>query len=731
MSLTGDVEIDDFLPTHPRLLDEAALMPCGPERVMILGGLNAPLLPAFDEGLDVMRFLGSLDGSRDMSTLLAQDDTEAAPRRRLLTLLARHGLLEQVAPPANAPVAPDAGAGNALEAFLARVMDQTRVFCDRTASRKSAVAPFLLCGDPGTPVEAFAHLARSAGLQPVVGRPDELVRVAASAGLAADAMLVWFQGGAACGAGLAQQLARHRTVLLMSLRGPEVHVGPLCLGEGCATPRCYLEATAGQSFGIDDDHVDAQLGFALQLLTLLLSRSAPLRLLDVARRWGWRDGHLVADDLPVPRRFGTDGTALFDAAALSSASRERLQRLATCSTPPRRFIGSKMHEVHYDPRNIAAAEEMPRAARGTAVVAGSRAEQGLLRQAARLADRVFGYDFSGAFAKRLTPSGGNLGTPEAIAILRSPEDGRETLLRYVPALKGFEQVASRVLERGGDSESRLWVACLMNCGKAQSKYKQFGLNLVHLDAGVARSFAELAMPLLGLAPAFEAGDASFPMLEEFLAQRSHWYQKGWMTEIRRAPGLLRLASQRQLRQFDKQLLARTALRAYAGIGLEPRQLAALLAASTPPPTNAIERDVVGALRIVVLMRTGAHAGDFVFSSADGWKPLAPRDGCPPAHTVGDLSVQRNLSGAPAALFVLAPLPALMQRHGPAAHDAALSCAGRWVGRFWMALGESGHGGCPAGIMVECDLARVLAPDEARNSCVLSFAFGSEPAGKPR
>lgn len=727
MNLTGDVEIDDFLPIHPRLLDEAVLMPCGPERFVILGGLNAPLLPAFDEGLNVARFLAALDGNRTMSTLLEQQPAEAAPRRRLLTLLARHGLLEEAA----TGVAPARDVDKRLEAFLARVMDQTRVFCDRAVARAEASEPFLLCGDLDGCVDAFADMARVAGLHPIVARPAALASTPGIDTLAADAPLVWFQGTSECAPPLAAQLGSGRSVLLVSLRGPELHVGPLCLGDGCATPRCYLEAMAGLPFEVDANLVDLQLGFVLQLLTLLLSRSAPLRLLNVTRRWSWNDGHLRADDLPVPRRFRIDGSALYDAAALSRDSLQRLERLANCSTPPRRFIGGKMHEVHYDPRNIAAAADLPRPARGTDVGGTHPAGQRLLGLAARLADRVFGYDFDADYPKRLTPTGGNLGSPEGVAILRSPAQGEETLLRYVPSLHGFESVTSRAIELEPRTKPRLWLACLMNCGKTQNKYREFGLNLMHLDAGIARSFAELASKALLLEPAFEVDDAPSPLLETFLAERSHWYRLGWSTEIRRVRGLRRLAPSRSLRQFDSQLRARTALRAYEGIGLAPQRLAAMLANCLPAATTAIERDVLQSLTILLLLRTGPNAGDYVFSLPGGLRPRPPREGCAPAWTLGDLSVQRNLSAAPAALFVLAPLATLMQRHGPAAHDTALASAGRWIGRFWMALGEYGHGGCPSGVMVESDLTRVLATGESANSCVLSFSFGCQPSGTAR
>ena len=83
MKLTGDIEIDSVLPERPSLLEELMLVPCGVERVILLGGLNAPMLPTFDRGLDVMRFLQQLDGSRTMSELLLQsgEETEATRDR--------------------------------------------------------------------------------------------------------------------------------------------------------------------------------------------------------------------------------------------------------------------------------------------------------------------------------------------------------------------------------------------------------------------------------------------------------------------------------------------------------------------------------------------------------------------------------------------------------------------------------------------------------------------------
>ncbi|GJJ05036.1 hypothetical protein RugamoR64_55740 [Duganella rhizosphaerae] len=713
MKLTGDVEIDSVLPERPSLLEEVMLVPCGVERVILLGGLNAPMLPTFDRGLDIVRFLQQLNGSQTMSELLLQSGEETEATRDLLIQLARHGLLEE------GGAAPQPEDEDRFAVSLAPLMDQTRVFRSRAAVADAARLEFSLLGSNAALLERFAARARQAGLRPQLGsdQPDP-----------AQLVICLQDQDQLCPRTAALMAAGH-SILLVSFRQSALHIGPMILGQGSANAYCYLDATRGLAFGVNDGAENLQFAVLVHTLTLVLSRCAALRLVNVSKAWDWHGGEPRVSERPIVRRFHLDGRPLAQHAALSSDGWARLERLAGIATPPKRFIGSKMHEVHYDPRHIAAAEEIPRPAHFDSDLVLPVTAQRLLNVAQQLARRVFGYALSGPALKRTTPTGGNLGSPEGIAVLRCPTLGLEILYRYVPVVDQFEVVFTRPLPLGDtQAEPRVWLACLMNLGKAQSKYSTFGLNLVHLDAGVARAFCEATATALGIDLRFEDPGHRLPSVIAALADRAHRYGAGWCAELS-APGWLSaLARPKAALKLDQRLAASHALRDYDGLGISVARIERLLRGAELSMLTPIEHKLAEQLVVLLLVREGQGQGSYSFNLKTG---LARLDAAQPGqllpHQLDDLTVQKNLNAAPAAIFMLAPLHDLVGEFGPSGHDMALACVGRWVGHFWLGLKAVRHGGCPAGIMVESDLLRALPREYAQLSGLFSFSFGKVPA----
>ncbi|NHZ32527.1 hypothetical protein [Massilia rubra] len=702
-ALTGDAELDDAFPSQPRLLDEVAVAAIDDTRLMLVGGLGAPVVGRRFGALDVLAFLRQLDGTRTVEELCADHLAGAYERKRLLCWLQQHGLLEQPAAPT--PAALDAHTG----AFLAKVMNQTRIHQRRSDAAAAFLRPVSMLGS-GRFRRELSLALRGCGLNVVdcmPGAPPCHMTIAVLDGTT----------------GLDKQVARLQAagaaVLLVSVRALSLDVGPLLANRGCCTTACY-RAAAG---AVDDACQAATLplwaGIVCNALVLLNSGSTPFSLLNNFIRYQLDNGHLGCSTHPVARLHALGDAPHAIAAVDRPASLQRLERHSRAAVPPRRMIGVKSYEQHYAPKNILAAKQfpLPHGDAGKVIsMASASPPQRLLLQ---LVTRAFGYwsDAAGN-RRRICPSGGNLGAAECMVVWRDQSRRRTRLMRYVPVVDWLEPLAEASLDGAGQAEYA--IVCLANTEKIRQKYGDFGLSLGLLDSGFGAAFLQAAALAAGhaLTPTCQPFEA--PWLRDIVEHRRHYYNFAWRADL---PCVS--AAPIEWDRFDRLLRQRSAARDCSELDLAVPDIAALLRQSRPRPGDRAAAALMSSLHpILVIERAGVCV---TYQWADEGNLLP----CPGSTLSRDgpdqeLLSQRNLSQAAGRLFMLADLSRVLHTHGPAGHDQLLVLIGQWIGSFWLAIESRRLRGCPAGAAVESDLLTHLPPSCAHLFNLFAFTFGNAP-----
>lgn len=716
-ALTGDPEIDQACPSHPRLLDEVVVVAIDGARLMLVGGLSAPVLARHIGALDVLAFLRQLDGSRTLAQLCASHLPAPEQRKRLLYRLLRHGLLEQPARGAPALEAHTA-------AFLARVMDQTRIHQCRDDAAAAFLRPLGLLG--GGPFgRALALALQQCGLTVIddaPGAPPCHLTIALLDGAGTlDARIDRLQGAGAA-------------VLLVSARALTLDIGPLLVNRGCCTTACYRASGGAPGDPPPDALSAAWLATVCNAVVLLASGTASMSLVNNFIRYQIDGGAIGTSAHPVARRHAlggapgdaTDsarGDALRDAprgalaAPLGAEQLQRLERHSRVAVPPRRLIGVKNYDQHYAPKNLLAAKQLPlpHGDAGSAIFLGNAsAPQRLLLE---LIIRAFGYwpDADGQ-ARRICPSGGNLGAAECLVLWHDQAGRRTRLLRYVPLADWLEPLADVPLAGAGAPEYA--VVCVANVEKARQKYADFGLSLGLLDGGMSAAFFQAAALAADQPIALGYGPLPGGVLGDMIAQRGHYYRFAWRAAL---PSLAALPAQWE--RFDSLLRQRRAVRDCPRLDLAVAGIGALLRQARPGVGDAADAALLACLHPLLVVERAGVCATYEWVDGAGLR-LCPDSTIGPDGAGQELLSQRNLSRAAGRLFMLADLPRLLNMQGAAGHDRLLTLTGQWIGSFWLAIESRQLRGCPAGATIESDLLNHLPAAYGHLFTVFAFTFGN-------
>ncbi|NHZ91855.1 hypothetical protein F2P45_23025 [Massilia sp. CCM 8733] len=706
-ALTGDAELDDAFPSHPRLLGELAVAAIDDTRLMLVGGLGAPVVGRRFGALDVLAFLRQLDGTRTLEQLCADHLAAAYERKRLLCWLQQHGLLEQPAGPM--PAALDAHTC----AFLAKVMNQTRIHRRRSDAAAAFLRPIGMLG-AGRFRHELSLALQGCGLNVVdcmPGAPPCGTTIAVLDGTAEpDAQVARLQAGGAA-------------VLLVRARALSLDVGPLLANRGCCTMACYRAAAGAAGDGVEGATLPLWAGIACHAVMLLNSGAAPFSLLNNFLRYQLDNGHIGCGTHPVARLHALDDSPCAIAAADRPASLHRLERHSRAAVPPRRMIGVKSYEQHYAPKNILAARQfpLPHGAAGKAIsMANATAPQRLLLQ---LITRAFGYwsDAAGN-RRRICPSGGNLGAAECLVVWRDQARRRTRLMRYVPVVDWIEPLAEAPLDGAGRAEYE--IVCLANTEKIRQKYGDSGLSLGLLDSGFGAAFLQAAALVAGhaLTPTCTPFEAHW--LRDIVEHRRHYYNFAWRADL---PPVS--AAPVQWDRFDRLLRQRSAARDCSRLDLAVPDIAALLRQARPRPGDPAAAALLSSLHPILVIERAGVCATYEWEDDGGLRP------CPGSTLSRDgpdqeLLSQRNLSQAAGRLFMLADLARVLRTQGPAGHDQLLTLIGQWIGSFWLAIESRRLRGCPSGAAVESDLLNHLPPSCGHLFNLFAFTFGNARESTP-
>ncbi|WLI88121.1 nitroreductase family protein [Massilia sp. R2A-15] len=514
-------------------------------------------------------------------------------------------------------------------------------------------------------------------------------------------------------------LERGQIVLPVRFHGAVLDIGPVLATQGGSHYEDYRHSLGGATPAAPEANRRLLADLAVQMLLLLNARTVPLQLNHNLLRFSMAKGQPRTERLPLLR-----GQPLL--ATLGAECRDRLTRQARIAVPSLNRVGTKTHEGHYAPENLAVAKELP-VAIGQAALHGGTAAAGI-RTAVLLEvlECAFGYRSTQKdIASRLCPTGGNLGSPECLVLVK--RNGQTSILRYIPLKHQLELVHSGAAREEPAVADSIHVVCIGNREKTTRKYHEFGENLACIDAGVALAFFKNAAEVRGLAVTLDENGPIEPVLDEVLSLRTEYYRVMWTSQVSDAGLGPRLGGTclGARRKLEQRVAARKACRLYDASNVQMKMVVSLLREATPALSPGLREQALAQLTVVIRARSGQRY--HLHALTAGAAPSLLRLPLADAHHDTCLFMQTRLAEAPVQLFFLTPLHRILERHGPEGHDASLSVAGEWVARLWLRLAENGLAGCPCGAVVEDDLLAQLPPQFARHFNLFAFVFGRESA----
>jgi nitroreductase len=687
--IIGDPEIDAAFPRRPRVLPELIWSALDNTRLLVIGTLNGLIVPKHIGKVALVDFANQVDGTQTVEELVCDADGSIDDDRRItLSLLFTRGLLEDATGDCHHAVA-----ASTLP-FLARIMDQTRVCQSRRGVLDRLCQPL---GVVGAPEAVMTYLL-------VSGVNASACDLTQASGFE---LIVVFVDTGTDFASIERLNEDSQPTLLMSVQENELRIGPMLLGPGTSSVSTCREIHSRNSKCTP--YADLWDIIAANSILLIHSRTAAISLLSQYVRYR-RDGGdgLQSETIPLSRTCG---------AGLETDANERLARQTSVAVLPARYAGYKAYEIHYSPSFLEAAQLVPRAIDQDRLLPSSAANSDLLKAL----ELAFGYRADGEALVRNCPSGGNLGSAEAMIVDFDVPHRVESLYRFVSPPSQLERIADRAWEPPPGSHSCRVIASIGNAAKLRFKYKTpLGENLAHIDAGIASAFFSLGYAsLTGRKPCFDLLRTSDDILGHYLAHRKNVYALTWSAVVpTAAAGRGASGAYRQLRKVVRR---RHSTRQLEPTELHQDDIAALLQKTLPRDFRQIGREIISLFRLLVFIDEPTAQLTVLLSVKDAvLKPLVLDRVADTGQTIS----QRLLAAAPVKIFFFVDLPELLRRFGPEGHDNALALCGAWVGALWLEVEMRGLAGCPAGAIAECEILSQLEPEIAESwFSLLCFALG--------
>ena len=667
--LTGDREIDVAVPSYPRVLSEVNWVQLDADKVAVFGGIYGSVFPARYGGVALQSVLAELDGQRHISSYGA-----CQARIYYLRNMFRAGLLEC----ASAGI----GGNSPTASFLAVARDQTRISKHRVDAQSWMDQPVRIVGDADWLFPALRRHGVQCESQ--VGPIDshEVAFVLLDPRMLNLDFSPWLSAG-----------GKLIPIFLDHVQGT---IGPLMVRNGLTVRDVWASLGEVQDSPTPEP---LMLEAILHQLLLLHSRSAAPSYIQTLLRFSLVEGTLTAERVPVIR--AEQGLA-------PSAAKDWSERATMAAVPPKHLTGSKPHEVHYNPQNIAAAREhlLPSVdAADLAAWLGATAAQ----QLSEMLEISFGVRAEHERSVRNCPTGGNLGSPEALVLLTDPL-GCEIVLRYIPNSHDFERVSgAQNLALGCSCE----VYCLGNHERTTRKYGFFGNKLIWLDSGVALNYLVEAAEAMGAEVCLsEAKQAT--AIERLMVHRDHYYRSMWSVHVRFGD-----TAANELALLWQRVRPRYAHRVFSGAGPRSVDVQALLDACQPELSYSQDR--TPPIRVLIMHKDASgvvHRSWRELAISESWQELPPV-AASALVSEGRYLSQATLDDASHRIFFLCPAPGMGEHAQLDRYQATLRWIGQWAARLWLRLEERAWAGCPCGAVAELDLLASLPPMRQTH---VGFAF---------
>jgi hypothetical protein len=683
VALTGDPELDACVPRFPRVIPEITWVAVSDEKVIPAGTLDPLILPAQIGGTPLKVLLSRVDGQASLEDLLADGTHASTNQRDLLRLLFRLGMIEDGRVPADSSTA-----------FAALAMDQTRLHSDRVqAARASRRSLHLVGSAPSLRVALI-----SAGIN---------LHENSKCGLPAFQVVVLDCSGRPC---TSQNPIAGVRVLPVRFHGSSVDIGPWL-------PSASMDHIGTLQQHIGDDGIrpvepstsDLLQAMCAHTLTMILGATTAIVMPSSLHRITWDDSGMRVERVPLSAHLGGPNS-------LSEEVSQKLSDRAASAVPALQDVGTKAHESHHSRRNILTSLELQRGSIAACkrLPGHSRHSHKALLTALSMA---FGYTAQpDGSNRRNCPSGGNIGSPEALVWVNTP--GMLYVYRYLPLSNALEQVLGTRPAVGSPHTTGL--ICIGNKEKLCRKYGPLGHALVRLDAGVARAFFRASAAILGIELREARLQRNAPAeVCKLIADRSYHYDAPWEIVIQPAdaripqPALNTL----QQRRFAAALAKRRSVRTFSRLPPDLAQFCVLASQSRPVATTAMEELLLHA--IVPLVRAIDDGKQSVHVISQTGIPANVSSSTRP----DELFLQRSLNQAPLALFLTVDMRAVLNIRSEYGLDGATLLCGEWMGRLWLGLDSHQLAGCPCGAAVETELQALLPPGFRHLSVLASFVAG--------
>ncbi|MEA2720908.1 MAG: hypothetical protein QOJ39_2772 [Candidatus Eremiobacteraeota bacterium] len=731
------------LPARPRFPRELLLMPTD-DGLCVEGAFERQLLRGKAANDFLPQLIALLDGTRSLADLAA-----AFPARppehvaHAITLLYSRGLLED---------GPLETAGDSdVRSFLGRFVDNTRHHRNRDdAAALLASASATIAAPP-----EIASMLRADLLSSGVG--SVRLHLGDGAFVPSDLTMV-VESAAYSAAAFAREAALHGAwVLYATVARDGATIGPLAVPDLSPCYDCYREYYAGElgpATGAEERFWAGVLGVnAFNLLSRIAFPQLFNRVQRV-RRFG-NDYQSVRDTAPRVPSCDVCGVGAElgprDPAFVSWALH------TTTAMPPRALLNHRTYQDHFKASNIELARKLPPAREGVTSIALDRnapLTPGVLDAAALAAilrDAAGYRELPGGEPWRITPSGGNLGSPELYVLARDVAGLADGVYRYVGArhllerVRPFDPEDARTVAGSGDDGPRAIVVGTGLLDRVFAKYHAFGYRVVALDAGFCLASVMLSAASRGVHavehPDFEVKHVAAVLR---LNARTKYQLPTFVLSLAQAPedGPVRFDTdvlQRVLHAdadrprasnvlpapivgaWNELLLRRRSVRDFAPVPVERASLETILGHATAVADHhRLVRGRRVPLRAFVAIAHDSPelpAGLYVYR--DGLR----RTGDLPDGGMGALFQQENMRSAAAGVFIAADLEQIFAGRGTRGYGEALTAAGVLAAGVIHAATAAAVDGCPSGGFFEQGLRETQDCDGFRDCPVFAVALG--------
>jgi SagB-type dehydrogenase family enzyme len=730
------------LPARPRFPRELLVIPTD-DGICVEGAFERQLLRGKAAQDFVPRLIALLDGTRSLDDLAA-----AFPGRppehvaHAITLLYSRGLLE------DGPL--DASDESDVRSFLGRFVDNTRHHRNRDdAAALLATASATIAAPP-----EIASMLRADLLSSGVGTVH--LHLGDGAFVPSDLTIV-VESETYSAAAFAREAALHGAWVLYATVGRDgATIGPLAVPGYSPCYDCYREFYAGApgpAAGADEGFWAGVLGMnAFNLLSRIAFPQLFNRVQRV-RRFG-NDHQSVRDTAPRVPSCAVCGVGAelgpYDPAFMSWALH------TTTAMPPRALLNHRTYQDHFKASNIELARKLPPSREGVASVELDRRApaHGVLdaRALAAILRDAAGYrELPGGEPWRITPSGGNLGSPELYVLVRGVAELGDGVYRYVGARHALERVRpldledARTIAGSGEDGPRAIVVGTGLLDRVFAKYHAFGYRVVALDAGFCLASVMLSAASHGVRvvehPDFEPKHVASVLR---LNARTKYQLPTFVLSLAETPefGPARFGTdvlQRVLHgdadrvrpaaelpaaivgAWDELLLRRRSVRDFEPVPVDRAALETILAHATAVADH--HRAIRGRrvpLRPFVAV---AHDAPELAAGLYVYRGALVRSGDLPHGAMGALFQQENMRSAAAGVFIAADLERIFGGRGTRGYGEALTAAGVLAAGIIHAATAAGVDGCPSGGFFEQGLRETQECDGFRDCPVFAVALG--------